>query len=177
MKSRIATQLTLTGLSSRVALERLEAGEHLWQGVTAGHLEEAVARERVERDVDAPQPGGRQLVGHRLEQVAVGRQRTGPRRPSTARQHRDQRRDARAARAARRRSGARPSTPISASRRTRRSISSKVRISLAVEPGQPLGRHAVLAAEVAAVGDRHPQVGDRRPCPSTSGSRSITGPV
>ena len=30
----------------------------------------------------------------------------------------------------------------------------------ALEPGQPLGGHAVLAAEVAAVGDRYPQVSD-----------------
>ena len=31
----------------------------------------------------------------------------------------------------------------------------------AFEPGQPLGGHAVLAAEVAAVGDRHAQVADQ----------------
>jgi hypothetical protein len=31
---------------------------------------------------------------------------------------------------------------------------------VALEPGQPVGGHAVLAAEVAAVGDRHAQVGD-----------------
>ena len=31
----------------------------------------------------------------------------------------------------------------------------------AVEPGQAVGRHAVLAAEVAAVGDRDPQVRDQ----------------
>ena len=30
----------------------------------------------------------------------------------------------------------------------------------ALEPRQPLGRHAVLAAEVAAVGDRYAQVPD-----------------
>ena len=33
----------------------------------------------------------------------------------------------------------------------------------AVEPVHPLGRHAVATAEVAAVGDRDPQVGDRPP--------------
>ena len=32
---------------------------------------------------------------------------------------------------------------------------------LALEPRQPLGRHAVLAAEVAAVGDRDAQVLDQ----------------
>jgi hypothetical protein len=31
---------------------------------------------------------------------------------------------------------------------------------VAVEPGQAVGRHAVLAAEVAAIGDRDAQVGD-----------------
>ena len=31
----------------------------------------------------------------------------------------------------------------------------------ALEPRQPVGGHAVLAAEVAAVGDRHPQIADQ----------------
>ena len=30
----------------------------------------------------------------------------------------------------------------------------------AIEPGQALRRHAVLAAEVAAIGDRHAQIGN-----------------
>ena len=65
---------------------------------------------------------------------------------------------------------------------------------VAVEPGQALGRHAVLAAEVAAVGDRDAHVADRPAVPvderlgharwksdfppvlSSSSTRSITTP-
>ena len=95
-----------------------------------------------------------------LEQVAVGRQREVVEALDRG-QHRDQLREARAARAARRRSAARRVTPIATNSRTRRSISSKREDLGAVEPGQALGRHAVLAAEVAAVGDGDPQVADQ----------------
>ncbi len=52
-------------------------------------------------------------------------------------------------------------TPIALSSPTSRAISSNVRISGALEPGEALGRHAVLAAEVAPVGDGHAQIADQ----------------
>ena len=58
-----------------VLLGRREPFEHLLERVAAGELEEAVGRQRVERDVDAPQAGGHELLDLAAEQVAVGRQR------------------------------------------------------------------------------------------------------
>ena len=106
-------------------------------------------------------PAVDQRVGVALEQVAVGGQREVARCPSIAREHRRPAAGTRAGPAARRRSAARRRRPSRRAAPTSRSISSKREDLGALEPGQPLGRHAVLAAEVAAVGDRDPQVGDR----------------
>ena len=66
----------------------------------------------------------------------------------------------RGAPAARRRSGGRRRRPSRPAARRGAAISSKLRISRALEPRQALGGHAVLAAEVAAVGDRDAQVAE-----------------
>ena len=55
-------------------------------------------------------------------------------------------------------------TPIRISRR----ISSSVSTSARRQPVQTLGRHAVRAAQVAAVGQRHPQIGGHPPVASVS---------
>ena len=64
------------------------------------------------------------------------------------------------ARAARRRSGARRGRPSRRAGRRPASISSNVRTVVALQPRQALGGHAVLAAEVAAVGDGDAHVAD-----------------
>ena len=162
VKSRIATALTLIGRTCGKARDRLEPAQHLGQGVAAGHLEEAVALERVDRDVDPVDPGRRQRGGVALEQVAVGRQRQvvgGPRSAASIETSFGN---------SRRTSGSPPvrrtsSTPIATEQPHQPLDLLEAEDLVALEPGQPVGRHAVLAAEVAAVGDRDAQVGDPAP--------------
>ena len=103
--------------------DRREAAQHLRQRVAAGDLVEAVAGQRVDRDVDAVDAGGDEGVGVALEQVAVGgdgevldapRSRAASRPASGTR----------AGPAARRRSGGRRGFRGATSTRTSRSISS-----------------------------------------------------
>ena len=50
----------------------VDSGEHPVELVAAGEREEHLAAQRVERDVDAPQPGGGEVVRHLGELHAVG---------------------------------------------------------------------------------------------------------
>jgi len=47
--------------------QRLQAAQHLWQRVAAGHVEEVVALERVDRHVHAVDPGSHERGGIALE--------------------------------------------------------------------------------------------------------------
>ena len=139
--------------------DRLEAAEDLRQGVTAGDLEEAVAGEGVDRDVDPADPGLDQGAGVTLQQVAVGRHREVPK-ALDRRQHRDQTRELLADQ------GLATGQPYvldpEPDQQGHEAFDLLEREHLVtLEPGQPVGRHAVLAAEVAAIGDRDAQVGDR----------------
>ena len=138
-----------------------EAAEHLRQRVAPGHVEEAVLLERVDRDVEARDPGGRERRRVALEQVAVRRhrevlepvdggeaggqggellpnERLAAGQPHIGDAERDEQRDEALDLLEREDAG-----PF--------------------EPRQALGRHAVLAAEVAAVGDRDAKVADGAP--------------
>ena len=57
VKPRIATALILIGWASGKPAERLDAAQHLGQRVAPGQLVEAVALQRVDRDVEAVDPG------------------------------------------------------------------------------------------------------------------------
>ena len=151
-----------------VDLHRVEAGvergvdpgQDPVQVVAAGERQEHVGSERVERDVDPPQPCRGKVVGHLGQLHAV----RGHRDVDLERgEHGDQTRKMRAERGL-------------ASGDTHRieavaldADPDDLRLLLVGEellPGQPLhafGRHAVRAAEVAAVGDGDAQIGDPTP--------------
>ena len=127
------------------------------------------ARERVEADVDPPQPGGAQLVGEQAQRGAVGRHR------QIGRAARD-RPTARSAPACSTSTGRWARTVGSPPVRRMPSTSKRSttdrgepldllerRAPRSRQPRHPLLRHAVRAAEVAAVGDRDPQVADDAP--------------
>ena len=154
---RDGVDLDRVGLRERG--ERLEAREHPRQRVAARHLEEAVALERVDRDVEALDAGVDERRGVALEQEAVRRDRE-------VLDARDRASIAASRGKSRRTSGSPPvrrtsCTPISRQQRDDAARSPRsVRTALALEPRQALGGHAVLAAEVAAVGDRDAHVAD-----------------
>ena len=155
----MATALILIGCASGKAASISQAAQHLVERVAAGQLVEAVALQRVDRDVEAVDAGRHQPLGVALEQEAVGGDRDLARHRRSA-EHRGQAREV----PADERLAAGQAHVGRPSRRTdppARAISSKVRISAALQPGQALGGHAVLAAEVAAVGDRDPQIADQ----------------
>ena len=72
---RMPTALILIGCASGNCGERLEAAQHAGERVAAGHLEEAVALQRVDRDVEAGDAGVDERGGVALEQEAVRRDR------------------------------------------------------------------------------------------------------
>ena len=119
--------------------------------------EEALAVERVEVHVEAPQPGVVERPGQLRQQHAVG----GERQVADAREWRPGARISTGR--SRRTSGSPPVTrslvmPSATAMRTKRSISSKSRISLRSTNCTSRLRHAVEAADVAAVGDADAQV-------------------
>ena len=126
----------------------------------ARELREAVAAQRVEADGDAMEAGGSERVGLIGEQNAVGREREVGE-AGLPGEHADQARQL----AAQQRLAAGEADLVDAERRgTRRparAISLEVEQILARQPGVVLLRHAVLAAEIAAIGDRQPQVPQR----------------
>jgi hypothetical protein len=139
--------------------DRIEAGEHPVERVAAGDLEEAGAGEAVDRDVDAVDPGGDEVGGLVGEHVAVGGQRevvdTLDRREAL-----DQRREF----APHQRLAAGQADGVDAETGEEADESLDLLEGedfVTRDPVHPLGRHAVAAAEVAAVGDRHPQIADQ----------------
>ena len=151
----------------RVPLRRREAVQHLLERVAARELEEAVRGQRVQRDVHAAQAGAHKLLDLALEQVAVGGQRevvdvlVGAQ-SSTSRH------------SSRRASGSPPvrrtsCTPMLASSADHPRDLLVGEDLVALQPRQALGGHAVLAAEVAAVGDRDAHVADRAAVPVVEG--------
>ena len=155
-RSFTATALILIGRSP-AAWHGSMPCEHLVEIVAPRDLREALAVERIEVDVEAAQPG----IVERLAPARPAARRwwsaPGRRCPgmaascsiSTGR--------------SRRTSGSPPVTrslliPSPTATRTKRSISSKVRISRAVHELHVRLRHAVEAADVAAVGDADAQI-------------------
>jgi hypothetical protein len=145
----------------------VQPAQHLRQGVAPGDLEEAVALQRVDRDVHALDTGGRQRHGIPLEQVAIGRQREvadardrGEHRGEPGEVPADQRLAAGEAHLLDPQGGHQADQPLDLL---------EAEELVALEPGHPLGRHAVLAAEVAAVRYGDAQVGDPAPVPVVQG--------
>jgi len=154
----MATALILIGWASGNCAS-FSRPKDLGQGIAPGELEEAIFLERIDRDVEPVDPGSHQRFGVALEQVAVGGHAevvdlldVG----EHAREPWEIPSDQRLA--------AGQSDVMHAHRREKRDQPRDLlerEDLLAVQPGQALGRHAVLAAEVAAVGDRHAQIADR----------------
>ena len=124
---------------------------------------ETLPLQRVDRHVEAVDARRHQRPRVALEQVAVGRQGDlaeprGSRRASPPGS------GARGARAARRRSGGRRARPSRQAPARALDLLEGQEL-LAREPHHALGRHAVAAAEPAAVGDRDPHVADRATVP------------
>src|SRR5918996_208118 len=132
-----------------------DAVEQVVELVGARRLDEAVAPQRVERDVDPPQPGGDQVAGHRPQRTAVGGERqVDPERRQLADQHRQGRPD-----------GGLPAggpdavdaEPLDAHPGNPLDLLEREDL-VAGQPDHPLFGHAVGAAEVAAIGDRDPKI-------------------
>ena len=149
----------LDRMGLRELRERVEPAQDLLERVTARHLAEALALERVDRHVEAAHARRDERLGVALELVAVRRQgdlahvREGA-------QHRDQARQL-AAHERLPAGQADVATPISERTRIRRSISSKLRSSARGEPLHAFRGHAVAAAEAAAIRDREAEIADR----------------
>ena len=143
--------------------ERVEAGEDPRERVAARELEEAVAVERVERDVEALDARGDERGGVALEQEAVG----GQRQVAHARQRREHRDQARQVAPDERLAAGQPHVADAHLREQAHDALELLEGQdlVAVEPGQALGGHAVLAAEVAAIGDRDAHIADRAAVP------------
>ena len=152
-----ATALILIG-SKPDAPRGVDACQHARQIVAARDLLEPLAVERIEVDVQAAQPG----VVQRLAPACASSTRVGGQREVANARNRGQL--ARSARGRSRRTSGSPPvmrslvTPSDAATRTKRSISSKSRISSRGHELHALFRHAVEAADVAAVRDADPQI-------------------
>ncbi len=136
----------------------LQAGEDAVQRVAPGELEEAVGGERVERDVDPAQAGGDEVGDLGLEQVPVGRERE-----VVDARDRPDRLDQAPQLLADERLAAGEAHVVDAHLAEDAHEPGDLLVGeqrVALEPRQALGRHAVLAAEVAAVGDRDAHVAD-----------------
>src|SRR3954468_5720638 len=144
-----------------VLREDLEAAQNARQRVAAGPLEEAGALERVDRDVEAVDARAHELLGVALEQVAVRRDRE-VLDARHAGEHRGERREVAADEwlAA---GQAHVADAHVGEQRDEPDDLLEAQDVVALEPRQPLRRHAVLAAEVAAVGDGDADVGDPAP--------------
>ena len=151
---RMLTALILIGSKARL-LRGGDAGEHLLQAVAAGDLAEARRVERVEADVDAAQAGVEQGLGLLGEQEAVGGQ-ADVADAGDLDQHPHQPRQV----AAHQRLAAGQADLVDAQRRRH---ADEVGDLLEGEQLGPVHeddflRHAVGAAEVAAIGDADAQV-------------------
>jgi hypothetical protein len=134
------------------------SAQDLVQGVAAGELVEAVALQRVHGDVEAVDPGAHELLGVASQEEAVGGDRQVVD-PVDRGDHPGQRREVAADQ---RLAAGEPDVAdahLGKQGHQARDLLEGEDLG-ALEPGQALGGHAVLAAEVAAVGDRDPQVSD-----------------
>ncbi len=151
----MATAFTLTGAQPGIR-RRLEPGDDVLEAVTAGEAGEVLRHHGVETDVHPVQARGRQGCGQAVEADAVRRHRDA--RPGLERG--DPAYDVDEA----------PTQERLAARHPHRGdpqphehgddpheLVVGEHLGLG-HPVQTLGRHAVGAAQVAAVGDRHPQV-------------------
>ena len=150
--------MTLTGCACGNARQLFQSAEHLGQGVPAGDLVEAITLQRIDRDVEPVGAGIDQRPRVPLEQVAVGGDRDLVHIPEGG-QHLHQPGEV----AADERLAAGQPHVVDPHRGQHADETANLLEAqdlLALQPGEPLGRHAVLAAEIAAIGDRHPQVAD-----------------
>jgi hypothetical protein len=143
-------------------LGRLDAVEHPLEFVAAGHLLELRPVERVEADVDPPQPGVAQRLRDEAHRGAVGGHRQVDRavraldRGELLDEHGQMGPHGRLATGE-----ADPAHAVALDEDPREALDLLERHHLrARQPLHPLLGHAVGAAEVAAVGDRDPQVLD-----------------
>ena len=149
----------------RVHLHRVEpgdergvdAGEHPVELVALGERDEALAAQRVERDVDPAQPGRGEVVRELGQPHAVGRHReVDAERREQLDEHGHVGPHERLAAGEADRLEA---EPLDAHPGDPGDLLVGQQL-LARQPVHPLGGHAVGAAEVAAVGDRDPQILD-----------------
>jgi hypothetical protein len=137
----------------RERADRLEAAQHLRKRVAARELEEAVALERVDRHVHARDAGVHQRLGVALEQIGVRRERE----VLDAVHAREHRYEPRKLAPHERLAAREPQVGHAHARHHRHQPLDLLEAQhlVAVEPGEPVRGHAVLAAEVAAVGHGH----------------------
>ncbi len=147
--------------------ERLEAAQDAWERVAAGHLEEAVALQRVDGHVEAVDARLDERAGIALEQEAVGRDAE-VLDPVDGGQHLRQ-----AGKVAPHQRFAAGQAHVADAHRRQHGHESldllEAEHLVALQPGQALRGHAVLAAEVAAIGDRHAHVADVAAVPVAQG--------
>ena len=142
----------------RIALGLGQPAEHLVQGVAARDLREADVRERVERDIEAGEPGLDERRGEAVEQHTVRRQREVAHARCVRKQldeHRQVAPDEGLT--------ARQADLVHAHRgeHAHKSLDLlEAENLLAGKPLEPFGGHAVAAPEVALVRDRDPQAAD-----------------
>ena len=159
-------------LDDGVDLDRIEPGllrggdpvEHVRQLVAAGHLGEPLPIQRVEADVHPPQPGLAQRAGHEPHRGAVRRHRQidGPVGAAQGGQLGDQYRQVGPhGRFATREPDALDAVALDEHPRQPLDLLERHHVGTR-QPMHPLLGHAVRAAEVAAIGDRDPQIPDDR---------------
>jgi hypothetical protein len=156
-------RIHLDGPHLRERGDRLQPTHHLGQGVPAGDPEERVSGQRVHRHVEPIHPRLHQRAGIALEQVAVRGDRDLAEALGAA-QHRDQLGELPADQ------WLAPGQPQIADAHRREQPNQPLDLLEgqdlgAIEPGEPVGWHAVLAAEVAAIHHRDAQVLDQPAVP------------
>src|SRR5688572_13532673 len=153
-------RVDLEGLESGAGC-RVDAGEDRRVRVEAGQRFEAAAVQRVEADGDAVQPGIAQRGGLLGEQHAIGRQREIRDAGQPGQLGNEDRQIAAQQRLAAGHPDAVHPDRHERGRKGRNLLEREQRV--ARQPGVVVLRHAVVAPEVAAVGDRHTQAAERPP--------------
>jgi hypothetical protein len=158
VKPRIATQLTLIGRSSGCRSASASPARTR-SSAAAGDLGEAHVRERVQRDVDAPEPGRDERRGEAVEQHAVGRERQVAHTRCRSQHPHELGQVAPHERLA---AGQPDLLDAHGGHHRYEPLDLLEREQLGLgQPRQAFRGHAVAAAEVAAVGDRDAQAADR----------------
>ena len=139
-----------------MAPDRAQSTHHPREGVAAGDLKEAITLQPIDRDVDALDPRFDERRRVPLQPVSVGGQRE-------VGQPRDPRQPADQTRKVATNQGLSPGQSDRVDTQRDEDADQPLHLLEAEDlgrfhPPQPLGRHAVLAAEVAAVRDRDTQV-------------------